>query len=139
MATFSAPPTIRVLSLLPRFSAPPISNRLKKYLAALKLDEGETAHSFRAGCSITLSLLGASDAEVGSHVGWRNLATAKYYTQIDAVMPTTKTSDLLTGHSHTCGPSPATTNQSLQQLGAMFRSRNTLQGFSLAFPARSGY
>ena len=57
----------------------------------------------------------------------------------DAVMHTTKTSDLLTGHSHTCGPSPATTNQSLQQLGATFRSRNILQGFSLAFPARSGY
>ena len=32
------------------------SNRLKKYLGQLKLDEGETVHSFRAGCSIMLSL-----------------------------------------------------------------------------------
>lgn len=35
-----------------------VANRLKKYLSNLHLDDGETAHSFRAGCSITLSLLG---------------------------------------------------------------------------------
>ena len=139
MATFSHHQPYKGFITASPFLSSAVSNRLKKYLAALKLNEGETAHSFRAGCSITLSFLGASDAEVASHVGWRSLATAKYYTQTDAVMHTTKTSDLLTGHSHTCGPSPATTNQSLQQLGATFRSRNILQGFSLEFPARSGY
>ena len=35
-----------------------IYNRLKFYLGVLGLDSGETPHSLRAGCSITLSLLG---------------------------------------------------------------------------------
>ena len=34
-----------------------VANRLRLYLTALNIDEGETMHSFRSGCSITLSLL----------------------------------------------------------------------------------
>ena len=35
-----------------------VENRLKKYLKKFSLDNGETMHSFRSGCSIFLSLLG---------------------------------------------------------------------------------
>ena len=47
--------------------------RLHLHFAALNIDEGETMHSFRSGCSITLSLLGASDDQVASHVGWKSI------------------------------------------------------------------
>jgi integrase len=108
-----------------------VTNRLKKYLGQLHLDDGETAHSFRAGCSNTLSLLGASQEEVAKHIGWRSVSTAAYYTQTDAVMSPTSTSTVLTDSVipiDPMQPPPA------HQLGALFRSRNNLEGFSLAFP-----
>ena len=37
-----------------------VGNRLKKHLSDLRIDNGETMHSFRSGCSKTLSLLGVS-------------------------------------------------------------------------------
>ena len=45
------------------------------------LSDGEMMHSFRCGCSITLSLLGASDTEVEQHVAWKSVSTAQYYTR----------------------------------------------------------
>ena len=75
-----------------------VANHPKKYLSNLHLDDGETAHSFRAGCSITLSLLGASNEAIAKHVGWRSVTTAAYYTQTDAVMHPTRTSALLTAN-----------------------------------------
>ena len=38
--------------------------RLHLIITTLNTDEGETMHGFRSGCSITLSLLGASDDQV---------------------------------------------------------------------------
>jgi integrase len=107
------------------------SNRLKKYLGQLKLDEGETVHSFRAGCSITLSLLGASDEVVAAHVGWRSLATARYYIGTDTMTNPPKTSDLLVDYSST---SATPTAPSLDNLGASFHSSHNRNAFSLAFP-----
>ena len=42
------------------FPGSAVGNRLKKHLTTLRISDGETMHSFRSGCSITLSLLGAS-------------------------------------------------------------------------------
>ena len=36
-----------------------VANCLRLHLTALNIHEGETMHSFRSSCSITLSLLGA--------------------------------------------------------------------------------
>ena len=43
--------------------------RLKLYLKEARLDEGETLHSLRSGCAITLALSGSQLADVMSHVG----------------------------------------------------------------------
>ena len=43
-------------------------NRLKLYLQKINADEGETPHSSRAGCSITLSLLGVHKEDISRHV-----------------------------------------------------------------------
>ena len=46
-----------------------VANRLRLHLTTLEIHEGETMHSFGSGCSITLSLLGASDDQVARHIG----------------------------------------------------------------------
>ena len=43
-------------------------------------------HSFRSGCSITLSLLGVPSEDVARHVGWSSIITADYYSQTGKVM-----------------------------------------------------
>ena len=57
-----------------------VANRLVQHLKTLDIHNGESMHSFRRGCSITLSLLGVTSEEVARHVGWRSLDTAEYYT-----------------------------------------------------------
>ncbi|CAH3154482.1 unnamed protein product, partial [Porites lobata] len=72
-----------------------VANRLRLYLTALNIDEGETMHSFRSACSITLSLLGASDDQVASHVGWKSIQVARYYSQVPKVMDLSLPASLL--------------------------------------------
>lgn len=50
-----------------------VANGLRLHPTTLKIHEGETMHSFRSGCSITLSLLGASDDQVARHLGWKSV------------------------------------------------------------------
>ncbi|CAH1782570.1 unnamed protein product [Owenia fusiformis] len=60
-----------------------IHDCLKYYLATLGLDEGETPHSLRAGCALTMVLSGAatSSSEVMRHVGWFTDESVQYYTR----------------------------------------------------------
>jgi integrase len=59
-----------------------IYDRLKFYLRLLNLDEGETPHSFRGGCAITLvEGSGQSLEQIKDHVGWAASKTAEYYTR----------------------------------------------------------
>jgi len=64
-------PTLRIGSA--------VAYRLRLHPKTLNIDGGETMHSFRGGCSITLSLLGASDDQVAGHVGWKSIDIAGYY------------------------------------------------------------
>ena len=52
-------------------------------------------HSLRRGCSITLSMMGASLEQISTHIGWKSTQTAKYYTQTDKVLGLTKVADML--------------------------------------------
>lgn len=106
-----------------------IANRLHAHLTALNIDDGETMHSFSSGCSITLSLLGASDQQVANHVGWRSLETARYYMQADKVMQLSQPASLL-AEGTTSGPDG---RNSAANLGRQFRDRNDLKDFKLAF------
>ena len=112
------------------FVASTVTNRLRLHLTALNIDKGETMHSFRSGCSITLSLLGASDDQVARHVGWKSLQTAQYYSQVPKVMDLSLPASLIAQ-----GSVIGTNNVShAESLGAEFRARNNLEGLSLAFP-----
>lgn len=56
-----------------------IANRFALHLRSAGIYDGETIHSFRSGCSITLSLLGVPSQDVARHVGWSSIVTANYY------------------------------------------------------------
>ena len=54
--------------------------RLKLYLKDVGLFEGESPHSARSGCALTLAWLGISDDLIKSHVGWKSDTMLKHYT-----------------------------------------------------------
>ncbi len=62
-------------------------DRLLKYLVTLGVYEGETPHSFRAGCAIMLGLSGAvkSEEEMMNHVGWFSESPGPYYSRVKAI------------------------------------------------------
>ena len=113
------------------FQGSAIGNKLKRHLAALQLSDGKTMHGSRSGCSITLSLIAASDDDVAQHVGWKSLTTAQYYTQTRQVIHTSKTATLLSDDATLIAtsilPSPAS------RVGSHFRNRNNLDNFSLTY------
>ena len=106
-----------------------IANRLKKYLDDLRINDGETVHSFRSRCSITLSLLGVSYELVAKHVGWKSLDMTVYYTQFDKVMAIDDASSVVAHASQ--GSSKDTS--AAEMLGKDFRARNFLNGFKPLF------
>ena len=63
-----------------------IANRLTLHLRSAEIYDRVTMHSFRSGCSITLSLLGVPLEDVARHVGWSSIITADYYSQTGKVM-----------------------------------------------------
>ena len=57
-----------------------VYERLRSYLTLLGLYEGETPHSLRVGCAMTLSRSGVSDmAGVKSYFGWKTEGMAEHY------------------------------------------------------------
>ena len=58
-------------------------DRLKHYLKILDIDEGETPHSLRRGCAISLSLSGsASQAQIMNHIGWFSESSLRRYNEL---------------------------------------------------------
>ena len=55
--------------------------RLKKYLKAASINDGETLHSFRVRISYTLKGLGCTPEQIAQYVGWRSTEIASYYTR----------------------------------------------------------
>ena len=58
------------------FSSDAATKRLRLYLP----DEGLTAHGSRAGCAITLSMLGATEEAVMEHCRWATAKVCRHYT-----------------------------------------------------------
>ena len=63
------------------FSCNAATRRLRSYLPDLEL----TAHGSRAGCAITLLMLGASPDSVKDHCRWATDKVFRHYTQLDRV------------------------------------------------------
>ncbi|XP_069131386.1 integrase/recombinase xerD homolog [Argopecten irradians] len=59
-----------------------IYERLKLYLQLCGIDEGETPHSLRAGCAVTLATLGVVDrTQLKGHMGWASDNMVDYYSR----------------------------------------------------------
>ena len=100
-----------------------VANRLKRYLTDLSIDDGETMHSFRSGCSITLAALGVAYEDIAKHVGWKSVNMAIHYSQFDKVSQCTDPSAIL---------ATSATSQA-EKAGRDFRERNLLRGFKPVF------
>ena len=107
-----------------------IANRLSLHLTTLKMHNGETMHSFRSGCSITMSLIGVSPEDVARHVGWKSLQTAEYYMQTRKVMKMSHAASALADSTLSVEGDPS----AAISVANLFRIKNELRGFSLAFP-----
>lgn len=97
--SFLFPPTV-----LPRhdrvarkpFTAHAATARLRDYLPEdLFPGFSLTAHGARAGCAITLRLLGASSAEVMAHCRWASDRVFRHYTKLEKVASLSGTARLL--------------------------------------------
>ena len=90
------------------------------------MDDGETAHSFRSGCAVTLALSGSDLAEVMGHVGWERAHTARYYMQLEKVLR----------HDSTCALMAAAVDDdhATADLTQLYQDLNSVRDFVLAFP-----
>ena len=96
---------------------------LKKYLRDAQIYNGETLHSFRSGCTVTLA-----QADVMSHIGWTNSKTALYYLKLADVLKAGAPSDLLASDSYL---------PQSQKASRVYLDFNDLKNFVTAFPAAS--
>ena len=108
-----------------------VSDRLALHLRSAGIYDGETMHSFRSGCSITLSLVGVPLEDVARHVGWSSVVTADYYLQTGKVM----NSDLVaTSLAISTAPSPVEGEPLASVVTRSFSDKNDMRNLSLAFP-----
>ena len=59
-----------------------VDSRLRKYTRDANIDSGETLHSSRSSCALTLAFSGSPLADVMSHVGWSSSKTAFNYLKL---------------------------------------------------------
>lgn len=100
-------------------------SRFKWYIRDAQIDGGESLHSFRSGCAITLALWGSPLADVMSHVGWTNPKMALYYIKLADVIRAGAPSVLLASN--------AFSHQS-QEASRLYAEFNILKDFITAFP-----
>jgi hypothetical protein len=60
--------------------------RLKFYLHTLGKYSGETPHSLRAGCAVSLALAGGSPESIMQHVGWRSREMLDRYARVPSLL-----------------------------------------------------
>ena len=70
-------------------------SRFRKYLCDAQIDSGETLHSFRSGCALTLAVSGSPLADVMSHVGWSTSKMTLYFLKLADVIRAGTPADLL--------------------------------------------
>lgn len=102
-------------------------NRLKGYLKDLGIDEGETPHSLRSGCSITLALLGIPKHAIAQHVGWRTSAMVDHYNHLHEALLDTSPASVLAAGKHSTG------QKTSEECVTTYKQFNDLSGFHQVF------
>ena len=104
------------------FSSTAAEALLRGYLREMGSDDGETLHSFRAGCAITLALSGAELSEIMDHVGWTRRHTALHYLQLGNVL-------------YSAGASARLSTGDIPTVTSGWNDVNVLKRFVCAFPS----
>ena len=102
-------------------------NSILRTLAGV--DGGETPHSFRAGCSITLQLLGVSKPDVAKHLGWRSSNMVDHYNDLEKIVKPGHTAEVLS--SSTSSQASSAT----QDMISSYQAFNELKDFKPVFPS----
>ena len=106
-----------------------VYNRFKQYLKDAGLDGGETPHSLRAGCSITLELLGVSKSDIAKHIGWRSTSMVDHYNDLEQIVKPGHAAEVLSSTASSQASSSAT-----QDVISSYQNANELKNFSPVFP-----
>ena len=97
---FLFPPLAPCLSKIRK--GPLSSSAATKRLAVYLPDEGLTAHGSRAGCAITLEMLGASPEAVREHCKWATAEVYRHYSKLERVCRLDTSSRLLQSGVSVC-------------------------------------
>ena len=108
----------------PPLTSSTAENRLRLYLRQANIDAGETLHSFRSRCALTLTFSGSNLADVMSHVGWSSPSTAQCYLKLSSVIRAGAPADLLPKEYSQYG-----------HASALYEEFNNLKYFISAFPS----
>ena len=73
-----------------------MNERLKEHLRAMGLWDGETSHSARVGCSVSLVLLGVDRADLKAHLGWKTDSTVDRYVGLASAYKQDRAANALT-------------------------------------------
>ena len=106
-----------------------VYNRFKQHLKDAGLDGGETPHSLRAGCSITLELLGVSKSDIAKHIGWRSTSIVDYFIDLEQIAKPGHTAEVLSSTASSQASSSAT----LDAISS-YQDVNELKNFNPVFP-----
>lgn len=102
-----------------------MTDRLKMHLKAINLYEGETSHSSRRGCSITLKLLGVPDDDICKHIGWNSNAMLNHYAVEGRILNSSGAANALAQAADSLDQGVSKLNQVSEQ----FMSLNNLKRF----------
>lgn len=71
-----------------------VYERLKFYLEKLDIDEGETPHSLRRGCAVTLSLSADVEKNIMGRIGWFSSRSLDRYSEMKKLIDVGSVSNL---------------------------------------------
>ena len=107
------------------FRGSAVSARLKKYLKAASINDGETLHSFRVRILYTLKGLGCTPEQIAQYVGWWSTVIALYYSRRSSASTSLHLIERVTFNLTTAGSPPALQLSDQENLTCIFHDLGT--------------
>lgn len=107
-------------------SSSSMSERLKTHLMSISMYQGESGHSMRRGCAITLKMLGVTDASINQHIGWGCQAMLEHYARIGTLCGPNSAANAL---SQAAAVGKCTKKSQLAEISSAYTSIGNLRRF----------